>query len=451
MNSFYVQLLAIIALLAANAFFVAAEFALVSARHFRIETRAKGGSSAARMTLRIKENIDAYLSACQLGITMASLGLGWLGEPAVAAILKPLLEPLHLSDATLHTISFVIGFIVFSSLHIVIGEQVPKTYAIRKAVPVSILLAYPLHWFYIAIFPLSWSLNWASISLLRLMGVKEARHAEVLTSDELKGLIHVSAEHGEVEAERATMLHNLFHFDERTVEGVMIPRTETKVLRTEASAAENLETIRKSQYSRFPIVSDGHDNLIGIILVRDLVNAMVDGAQAPWENLKPYCRDPLVVPESLHVSTLFEMMRTKRAHMACVIDEYGSFVGIVTLEDLLEEIVGEIADETDKVEQEFSIVWKADHWDAHGLASLVDFERETGFVGSEEYEVKTVSGLVMSLLGRIPRVKDIVELEGFRFTVLEMKDRRIERVRIARIDDETAPAEEDHSESETKH
>lgn len=451
MNSFYVQLLAIIGLLAANAFFVAAEFALVSARHFRIETRAKGGSSAARMTLRIKENIDAYLSACQLGITMASLGLGWLGEPAVAAILKPVLEPLHLSDATLHTISFVIGFIVFSSLHIVIGEQVPKTYAIRKAVPVSILLAYPLHWFYIAIFPLSWALNWASISLLRLMGVKEASHAEVLTSDELKGLIHVSAEHGEVEAERATMLHNLFHFDERTVEGVMIPRTETKVLRTEASAAENLEVIRKTQYSRFPIVSDGHDNLIGIVLVRDLVNAMVDGQKAPWENLKAYCREPLVVPESLHVSTLFEMMRTKRAHMACVIDEYGSFVGIVTLEDLLEEIVGEIADETDKVEQEFSIVWKADHWDAHGLASLVDFERETGFVGSEEYEVKTVSGLVMSLLGRIPRVKDIVELEGFRFTVLEMKDRRIERVRIARIDDETAPAEEDHSESETKH
>ena len=427
------QLTAIVGLLAANAFFVAAEFALVSARNFRIEPKAKMGSRSARLTLKIKADIDAYLSACQLGITMASLGLGWLGEPAVAALLAPVLMPLGLPEATLHTIAFLVGFVVFSSLHIVVGEQVPKTYAIRKAEPVSMLLAYPLHWFYCSIFPLSWLLNWASIAILRLLNVREASHADVLTSDELRGLIRTSAKHGKVAAERAEMLHNLFRFDERAVERVMIPRLDAQVLRLDAPAGRNLEIIRQNPHSRFPVVQGEMGDLVGIVLVRDLINAVIDGAPSPWEDLKAYCREPFVVPETIKVAGLFDMMREKRSHMACVIDEYGGFAGVVTLEDVLEEIVGEIADETDGIEPDFPITWNQDHWEAHGLAPLTDVERETGFQSETALTANTVSGLMMSALERMPTVGDVVLLGDFEFTILAMKDRHVERIRIEAI------------------
>ncbi|MDF2368959.1 hemolysin family protein [Sneathiella sp.] len=430
MSSIAYQVAAIVALLAANAFFVAAEFALVSARNFRLEPKARAGNKTARLTLSIKGDIDAYLSACQLGITMASLGLGWLGEPAVAALLTPVLSPLDLSAETLHTIAFVVGFIVFSSLHIVVGEQVPKTYAIRKAESIAMLLAYPLHWFYRVIFPLSWLLNWSSRAILRSMNVREASHADVLTSDELRGLIHVSAEHGEVAAERAAMLHNLFQFDERTVERVMIPRLETQVLRLDALGERNLNVIRKSQYSRFPVLNGELDDLVGIVLVRDLMNAIIDGTQAPWQNLEAYCRDPLAVPESLKVTEMFDMMRETRSHMACVIDEYGAFSGVVTLEDLLEEIVGEISDETDKIEPVYPIIWKETYWEAHGLAPLADLERETSFQVEEPMTVNTISGLIMSELSRLPVKGDTVNIGEFKFTVLAMKDRHVEKIRI---------------------
>ena len=443
MESFGVQAAAIIGLLVANAFFVAAEFALVSARDFRIEPKARAGNHSAQLALRIKGKIDAYLAACQLGITMASLGLGWLGEPAVAALLGPLLEPLGLPDTTLHTISFLTGFIIFSSLHIVVGEQVPKTVAIRKAETISLFCAYPLHWFYLVIYPLNWLLNNASGAILRMCNVREASHAEVLTSEELRGLIHISAEHGEVAAERAAMLHNLFRFDERTIARVMIPRLESQVLRLDAPPARNLKTIRTSQYSRFPVVKGGMDNLVGVLLVHDLVNAMIDGTTAPWENLEVYCRDPLVVPETLKVTDLFDMMREKRAHMACVVDEYGTFTGLVTLEDLLEEIVGEIADETDKHEQEFPIIWRDGYWEAHGLAPLANMERETGFQIDKEINANTMSGFMINELGRMPVKGDVVSSGDFEFTVLAMKDHRVESVKIEALTANDEPEDED--------
>ena len=436
MNSLSMQATAIIALLAANAFFVAAEFALVSARSFRIEPKARAGQRSAQLTLHIKENIDPYLSACQLGITMASLGLGWLGEPAVAALLGPLLLPFGLPDATLHTISFLTGFIIFSSLHIVVGEQVPKTLAIRKAETISLLIAYPLRGFFLIIYPLNWLLNAASTGILRMFNVREASHAEVLTSDELRGLIRTSAKHGEVAAERATMLHNLFRFDVRPISRVMIPRSETQILRLDLPAAENLQIIRASHYSRFPVVDGGLDNLVGVLLVRDLADAMIDGTPAPWEDLTPFCRDPLVVPESIRVAELFEMMREMRVHMACVVDEYGSFAGVITLEDLLEEIVGEIADETDKQEQDFPVIQNDGHWNAHGLTSLADLERVTGFQSDKQLSANTISGLLMSELERMPVEDDVIICDDFRFTVLAMKKHRVESVRIDNLTDD---------------
>lgn len=429
-----ISLVAVILLLAANAFFVAAEFALVKARGFRIESLANTGGYSAKLTQRIQTNLEAYLAACQLGITMASLGLGWVGEPAVAALLKPLLSPAGLSDAALHTISFLLGFTIFSSLHIVVGEQVPKTLAIRKPEPVSILCAIPLRVFYIFAFPLTWLLNSASRSLLRMMGVAEASYVEVLTDLEIRGIVDTSVEHGELGEDKAEMIHNLFRFDERAVERVMLPRIECDVLRLEQPPEENIAIMKETRHSRFPVVGSDNSSLVGMVLLKDLVDAMLGGNMEPWTDLKSYCREPLVVPETLKVSRLFDIMRAEKAHMACIVDEYGAFVGLVTLEDLLEEIVGEIVDETDVAASEFPILVTAAGWSAHGLASLADVERDTGFVVSDDFNANTLSGLFMNRIERVPRVGDSIVEGPYRFTVEGVKDRHVELVLIEKVD-----------------
>jgi CBS domain containing-hemolysin-like protein len=430
MDTIAENLIIVVLLLAANAFFVAAEFALVKARHFRIAALADGGSAMARRTVHIQQRIEPYLAACQLGITMASLGLGWVGEPTVAAILQPILIPLGMSEATLHTLSFLVGFFVFSSLHIVVGEQVPKTFAIRKPEQMSLAVTYPLWISYILLFPLTWVLNLASRSMLRLFGVAEATHGDVLTDEEIRGLIDVSAEHGHMHADRAEMMQNLFRFDERSVARVMIPRIEATVLRLDNAPEDNLKIFQTSQHSRFPVVEGPNDDLVGVVLVKDLTNSLIAGTATPWAELRQYLRDPLVVPETLKVAQLFDLMRSERGHMACVIDEYGTFAGLVTLEDLLEEIVGDIADETDVAEQEFPIQRREDHWVAHGLAPLADVERATGFTVSDRFEANTLSGLIMRNLQRLPTVGDEIVQDGYRFVVLEMEKRRVQRVEI---------------------
>ncbi|MFT5180612.1 MAG: CBS domain containing-hemolysin-like protein [Alphaproteobacteria bacterium] len=422
-------------LLAANAFYVAAEFALVKAKGFRIESAAAAGSGAARRTVHMQKHLEPYLAACQLGITMASLGLGWVGEPTVSALLEPLLEPLALSPDTLHSVSFLVGFLVFSSLHIVVGEQVPKTLAIRKAEAMSLFIAYPLQVSYWLFFPMTWVLNKASRSILRLIGTAEATHGDILSDEEIRSLVDASTEHGKMHIDKAEMIHNVFKFDERSVARVMIPRIESNVLRLDAAVETNLQIMRERGHSRYPVVEGQNEDLLGIVLMVDLTRALLAGEAAPWSDLSNYLREPLVVPETQKVSSLFEMMRQERAHMACIIDEYGTFVGIVTLEDLLEEIVGEIADETDVSEQVFPVTEEGDHWIAHGLASLADIERLTGFTVPDTYRANTISGLLMRKLRRIPELDDVVDDQKHRFTVEALKGRRAERVRIDRIDD----------------
>jgi CBS domain containing-hemolysin-like protein len=428
-------------LLVANGFFVAAEFALVKARGFRIEALANNGSSAARLTLGIQANLEAYLAACQLGITMASLGLGWVGEPAVAALLEPLFQRLGVPESLLHSSAFLTGFLLFSSLHIVVGEQVPKTFAIRKAEPVSVWVAYPLRFVYLAVFPLNWLLNKASGKLLSLFGVEEASHGEVFSGEEIKGLVATSREHGEIHEDKADMLHNLFEFDQRLVGRVMLPRNAIHALDLNAPEEENLRVMRDSGHSRFPVIDSAREeNVVGILLAKDIYRALLCGEQAPWQDLMRYCREAMVVPENQRVSQLFELMRIRRAHMAFVVDEYGAFVGIVTLEDLLEEIVGEIQDETDA---EPSVAVKElaeDSWEVDGLVSLSDLERIIGLKIDEELDANTLSGLFMQRLGRMPERGDEIQERGFRLCVLSLEDHRVGLTAIQRIDVELLPA-----------
>ncbi len=430
MDTSLFTLTAVVLLLGANAFFVAAEFALVKARGFRIEALALEGGRAAGMTRRILGRLEAYLAACQLGITMASLGLGWIGEPAVAAVLEPVFLDLGLPDRLLHTVSFIIGFIIFSSLHIVVGEQVPKTFAIRKPEPVSLLCAYPLHAFFVLMYPLNWALNRASGAILSLFKVDEATHGDVLTDEELRGLITVSKEHGHIAEDKAAMLANLFAFDERTVGRVMIPRGDVQMLVVNGEPDDNARVMLETQHSRFPVVEDVRGNPIGMVLAKELFGAVLNGETLPWGRLKEFVREPLFVPETLRIAQLFDTMRAARLHMAFVVDEYGDFVGLVTLEDLLEEIVGDIADETDEVETEYTISESGDGWEAHGLAPLGDVQRVTGMNVPHELDANTLSGLFIQRLRRMPQLGDRLDEDGFELTVTGVEEQHVASVNI---------------------
>ena len=432
----------IVLLLAANGFYVAAEFALVKARGFRIEALSNEGSSAAKLTVRIQANLESYLAACQLGITMASLGLGWVGEPAVAAILKPLFSGMGMSESMLHTSSFVVGFLTFSALHIVLGEQVPKTLAIRKAEPVSVWVAYPLHISYLFAWPINWLLRGATNAILSLLNVAEVSHVEVFTGEEIKGLVATSKEHGEIHESQATMLRKLFEFDHRHVGRIMIPVSSAHVLDISATPEHNLEIIRQTSHSRFPLIdSSNQDELIGIVLAKDIQRAILNGETKPWTDLGKFKREATVVPESQRIAQLFDLMRIRRAHMACIVDEYGSFIGIVTLEDLLEEIVGEIEDETDDENVKLGIEQIDDNsWEVDGLLSLSDLESATALTVSDELDAYTVSGLFMRRLARMAETGDQIEEDGFQLQVISHTGRRVDKVRILRLEKEQAPA-----------
>lgn len=438
------SIIAIVVLLVINAFFVAAEFALVKAKSFRIDLLADQGSKSAILTQKIQINLESYLAACQLGITMASLGLGWVGEPVVAALLEPVFHAIGLPENLLHPLSFILGFLIFSSLHIVVGEQVPKTFAIRKAEPVSMWCAYPLHWFYMLAYPLNWLLNRASGAILGWFNVEEATHADVLSDAEIRGIIDTSEKHGDMNAGKAGMLHNMFEFDTHSVQQIMVPRSETDVIDLQAPWDETLKFMLETQHSRYPVFDGSSESPIGILLVKDLYNAMLGQEEQPepLEAVRSIIRECLLVPETQPVSDLFESMRKNRTHMALAIDEYGSFAGAVTMEDILEEIVGEISDELDIDEADSPVVRVDDHWEADGLVSITDLERAVHVDFDNNIESNTISGLFMTQLSRMPNQGDEIIENGLRFVALDIENNRVGNVHIFSVNPATEPAVE---------
>jgi CBS domain containing-hemolysin-like protein len=417
--------------LVANGFYVAAEFAIVKTKPLRIQQLASEDKFGAKLSQYILKYQENYLACCQLGITMASLGLGWVGEPTVAALLEPVLANVLPPDL-IHLVAFLIGFVIFSSLHIVAGEQVPKIFAIRNPEVVMLWCAYPLYISYLIAYPLNKVLKATSSGILSGLGVKGSTYEDIYTHEEIKGLVDVSVKHGEMNKEQAQMLYNLFRFDERLVEDVMISSGQCHSLMLNGDNAKNKDTIRETQHSRFPLL-DTNNKLVGVIIVKDMIDALLNGADEPWNNLENFARDPMIVPETSKIKDLFDRMRMERSHIAFMIDEYGSFSGLVSMEDLLEELVGEIADETDDVESEFGIVVKDGKWIAHGLAPLVDVERVIGYESNEDSSANTLSGLIMNKLGQLPQIDDYIEDSGFKFTVEEIKDYRVEKILIEKV------------------
>ncbi|MGR8950173.1 MAG: hemolysin family protein [Gammaproteobacteria bacterium] len=429
----------IIILLVANAFFVAAEFALVKVQPVRINVLAEEGGKAAKMTRQIMAKLETYLATCQLGITMASLGLGWIGEPAVAALLTPMLNQLGFSMDTVHIVSFLVGFIIFSSLHIVVGEQVPKTYAIRESDTVSLWVAYPLHFSYLITFPLTWALNIASNATLKLLGVASVSHAEILSGAEIQGLIDVSREHGEIEDTHASMMQNLFAFHDLPVERIMLPKQFVETIELNSTKEELINQIDKTKHSRLAVIDRSWDNFHGVVLVKELLLSIVNNdVQVPLNEFPDLIREPQLVPESQPIAMLFNAMQENRNHIAFVLSEYGEIAGLVSMEDLLEEIVGEISDEYDGPESGDLARKKGDGWQCHGSTLLIDLERLIGFKFDPSHSANTVTGLFMKLLARLPVTGDRIDTDGFAFEIKEMKGRHPTVVSISRSEQKEA-------------
>ncbi len=429
MTDTIVNLLLAIFLLAANAFYVAAEFALVKCRGFRINAMAKKNRFGARLIQRILRNIEAYLACCQLGITMASLGLGWVGEPTVSALLKPVLTPLGMPDSALHFTSFMVGFLVFSSLHIVVGEQVPKTLAIREPEPVSQWIAYPLYVSFILFYPLNWLLNAASRLILRMLGVREFSQYEILTDVEIEGLVEVSAEHGKMEEGQAEYIQNVFRFGELEISDVMIHRTNMITLNAGDPPQDVVNAALAAPVTRLPLWRGTPENIVGVLHAKDLLRALhAAEGDASKIDIAAIMTPPWFVPGTTLLSEQLREFRRRKTPFALVVDEYGEVMGLVTLEDIIEEIVGDITDEHDvampgvRRQPDGSV-------NVDGSVPIRDLNRAMDW-NLPDAEATTVAGLVIHEVRSIPEPGQSFTFHGFRFRVLRRSRNRITALRI---------------------
>jgi CBS domain containing-hemolysin-like protein len=423
--------LAVLVLAVLNGFFVAAEFALVKVRDTQLTPLALQGHRRARMARHLLGHLDAYLSAAQLGITLASLGLGWIGEPIFADLLRPVYDGLGVtSEQTRHTVSFVVGFTVITFLHIVAGEMAPKSLAIRRPMETSLWVAYPFHWFYVAMKPFIHALNHSALWLLRLAGIEAAHEHDGAHSEEELRLMFDATQRraGGSQLGREIVL-NALDLRHRVAREVMRPRAEITVLNTQASIAECLAVAEKTRYSRFPLCEAGDvDRTLGVVHIKDLFAMRLKARSGA--DLAPVARKLIYVPPTARLERLLQLLLDRKLHMAVVVDEYGSTVGLVALENVIEEIVGQIQDEFDQekplLEKTGDNVWAVD-----GALPLHELEELVGEDLAEE-ELTTASGFVTHRLGGFPKEGDVVRLEAFTLRVEAMDGMRVARLRLER-------------------
>jgi CBS domain containing-hemolysin-like protein len=438
-----IRLVGVALLVLANGFFVAAEFSLVSVRRTRIAELVARGETGAKAVHEAISNPDRVIAATQLGITIASLGLGWLGEPALAHLLSPVvaLFPLDVQSEVSHSISAGIAFGVITFLHVVVGELAPKSIALQDPERTSLFVAMPTLWTERIFKPAILVLNGTGNALLRLVGVQPVSgHALVHSVEELKMLVTASAESGVVEVEEREMLHAVFDFGNLVVRQVMIPRTEIVAVEADTSLNEMIDLVTQSTYTKFPVYEDNLDQIIGVVHVKDLLSAM-RGEDCVSCVARDFAREPIYVPETLPVNALLREFRDRRQHIAIVMDEFGGNAGLVTLEDLLEEIVGEVSDPFDATNPEIqpqpdgTVI-------IYGLALIEEVNEELG-LSLQDPNYDTIAGYVLGKLGRIPRLHDYVEGDGVGLRVEEMDGMRIARLSLRRfLPSPTSPGED---------
>ena len=415
-----VLLVLLFVLIAVNGVFVAAEFALVRARRSRLEQLASDGSRGANAVLEELDQIDEYLSACQLGITMASIGIGFLGEPAVAKLIEPVFG--SLSHGVAVAISVAIAYALVTSLHVAVGEQAPKLFAIARPEGTARRLASPLHWFRRISAPFTVGLTWIANGIVRLVGVRpEELDEEQPTSEDLQVLISQSATRGKLDPGEAVMLRGVFHLHEQEAREVMTPIPAVVTVDQSATVSEALNFCISSGHNRLVVVEDGNaDRVRGVVHALRLVRLML---------AESAIRDALIVPETKPLDDLLTELQRQRSSMGVVIDEYGRTVGIVTVEDILEEVVGEIEDETDPLAGSLRQLGNGD-WYVRGHVSLGDLADRGIELPVDTDAYNSIGGYVFGELGRLPKRGDLINADGYEIRVESVRENRIEAVRI---------------------
>ncbi|MCF3650397.1 hemolysin family protein [Synoicihabitans lomoniglobus] len=422
------NLIVVAALVVANGFFVAAEFALVKVRVGELKAQAAGGHGKAVRALSIHQNLDTYLSACQLGITLASLGLGWVGEPMVASSLEPLLLQLGIAIEWHHYIAFPVAFTAITFLHITLGEQVPKIYAIAKSHAVTLHVSHPLHWFTVAFKPFIWALNALSNSMLRVIGFDtEELHGGALNAAELKLLLRESKDGGHVSNKEHKMIVNVLDLEAKSARRYAVPRHTVVFLDLNESFAENLAVANRSQHTRLPLCDGGLDKCVGVIHVKDLFQQLAE--QKTPHDLRALARPVSLLPETIKLQALLAHFQKKKEHLVLLVDEFGSVSGIITIENVLEEVVGAIEDEFDH-EVGFITLLNAQEAEARGSCPIDHLCRAFN-LPPRETEADTVAGYITELMQRIPHKGESVRDADFAFTITEATASTVVRVKIA--------------------
>ncbi len=423
------RLLGVIVLVLANGFFVAAEFALVSVRRTRVDELIQQGKSGAAEIKRALDDPDRFIAATQLGITIASLGLGWLGEPALAHFVEPVVKllPVRWAQLASNSISAGIAFAVITYLHVVVGELMPKSIALQRPEATALAVVRPTLFTEALFKPAIWLLNGTGNGLLKLLGMRAASGQDMVHSvQELKMLVVASEESGVLEDTERDMLHAVFDFGDSTTRAVMIPRTEMFAVDADAPVSELIQLATKHPLSKFPVYEGDIDHVIGIAHVKDLVRVQHDQRQAA--TIRGLMREALFVPDTARLDNLLKQFRAKRQHMAIVLDEYGGTAGLVTLDDLMEQIVGEVRDAFDKSVPEIQRLPDGSAL-IDGLTPIEDVNEHFGLaLRDENYD--TIAGFVLGRLDRIAKVGDAVEADGARFKVEAMDGLRIARVSL---------------------
>lgn len=414
-----------------NGFFVAAEFALVKIRETQLDMLVSKGNSRARVARSIISNLNAYLSATQLGITVASLGLGWAGQPVFTKLLSPLLLSLHVeSETARQSISFAIGFSALTFFHITAGELAPKWTAIQNPLPIALWVAQPLRWFYLASYPFNWLLNQTAQWLLRQVGIHAVSESKrVHSEEELRLLVTTSQQQTGATAFGRSVVLNALDLRRRLVRQVMRPRQELVALDTEATIAQCLDVAEKTRYSRFPLCEQGDlDRTRGVVHIKDLYAMRLKARTGA--DLLPVVRKLIYVPETARLEKLLQLFLDRKLHLAIVVDEYGGTVGMVTLENILEELVGQIQDEFDQ-EKPLLVRTGDQTWEVSGALPLHDLEDVAGLPLVEE-GITTVSGWVTQRLGGFPKKGDAVPIGHYELTVEEIDGMRVSRLKLSK-------------------
>lgn len=423
-------ILAALLLVLLNGFFVAAEFALVKVRETRIVELADAGSRRAKMAMHAIHHLDAYLSATQLGITLASLGLGWIGEPAFARVLDPLFSRMGMPESVAHGAAFALAFATISVLHIVLGELAPKSWAIQKPDTLSLWVAFPLHWFYRMFMPAIVVLNGLANRILRLFGIQPASDHEMAHSEEeLSMILAASGESGVLKKSEVDIVEQVFRFGDLNVTDVMVPRTDMSLVSGSATVAQALHDVLRDRYSRYPVFGEDTDDILGWVHLRDLLTA----SDPETTTVASIARKQLTVPPNKSLDMMLRDFQSHRVHLAIVMDEYGGTQGLVTLEDVLEEIVGEIDDETDVAEAEIRQTG-ANRWEVLGKTHLLRLQQALGTPFSDT-ENDTLGGHVFGLAGRIPKEGETFRAGEWTIKVLKVENRRLKLMELTRDSD----------------